>query len=222
MKKLFSVCAIIGLLAGCAPSTKLTWVYKAEDYNPAGYKKLAVIAIVPKDQTRIEIEDAMVAQLKAQGINAVSTWNTFQFANHPEMLKKAGFEGEKRKEVIRQKVAENHMDAILTVTLFDAKEEQRYVPGTTTAVGIGVGGPVYGYPYAAYMGYAWEVTSTPGYYENSSTYLLETNLYDIASEKLAWTGQTRTDMNYSAQKEIWDFSKIVVTRLVADSKPRKK
>src|SRR5512138_90089 len=167
MKQFLAICALGALLAGCA-STEITSGFKTAEFHPAGYKKLAVIAIVPKNQARIEIEDAVVTQLKAKGINAVSTWSTFVFANDPELLKKAGFDGEKRKEIIREKVSQNHFDALLTITLFDAKREQRYVPGTTTSVGVGVGMPVYGYPYAAYFGYAWEVTSTPGYYEDVS------------------------------------------------------
>ena len=224
MKQFLMVCALCGLLAGCS-STKLTYVYKPEDYNPAGYKKIAVIAMAPKNQGRIEIEDAVVDQMKSKGLHAVTTWNTFVFANNPELLKKAGFEGEKRKEIIRQKVTENNIDALLVITLFDSRREQRYVPGSSTSVGIGVGGvggPVYGYPYAAYVGYAWEVTSEPGYYEDASTYFIESNLYDIASEKLLWSAQTMTQMNYSIDKEAAGFGKVLVDRMISDSKQKKK
>jgi hypothetical protein len=221
MKKFLILCTLCGLIAGCI-STKLTYVYKAADYNPAVYKKMAVIAIVPKNQARVEIENAVVDQLRTKGIKAMTTWSIFQFANDPELLKKAGFVGEKRKEVIHQKVTENNIDALLTITLFDANREQRYVPGSSSSVGIGVSGPVYGYGYSAYCGYAWEVTSTPGYYEDASTYMLESNLYDIASEKLLWTGQTRTDMNYGIEKEAYDFSRVLVNGIIDGSKQKKK
>lgn len=221
MKTLFIACAVCILILGCT-STKLTYVYKSGDYNPASYKKMAVIAIAPKTHGRVEVEKAVVAELKSRGINAMETWSIFVFANDPELLKQAGFTGERRKEIIRQKVTENHIDALLTITLFDSRKEQRYVPGSSTSVGIGVGAPVYGYPYAAYFGYAWEVTSEPGYYEDASTYFIETNLYDVASEKLLWTGQTKTTMNSSLATEAEGFSKLVVTRMIEDSKPAKK
>lgn len=221
MKTLFIACAVCILILGCT-STKLTYVYKSGDYNPASYKKMAVIAIAPKTHGRVEVEKAVVAELKSRGINAMETWSIFVFANDPELLKQAGFTGERRKEIIRQKVTENHIDALLTITLFDSRKEQRYVPGSSTSVGIGVGAPVYGYPYAAYFGYAWEVTSEPGYYEDASTYFIETNLYDVASEKLLWTGQTKTTMNSSLATEAAGFSKLVVTRMIEDSKPAKK
>jgi hypothetical protein len=214
-------CTMCSLLAGCA-STNLTYVYKPAEYNPAVYKRLAVLAIVPKDQVRIAIEDAMVSQLRSKGINAVSTWSDFVFANQTELIKKAGFEGEKRKEIIKQKVTQHNIDALLIITLFDSKREQRYVQGSGPTVGVGVGVPVYGYPYSAYFGYAWDVTSTPGYYEDTSTFMFESNLYDIASEKLLWSGQTKTDMNYSLEQEINGFCKIVTSRLVADGQPAKK
>jgi hypothetical protein len=216
---LASVLCII--MMGCT-STKLTFVYKTGDYDLASYKKMAVIAIAPKTHGRVEIEKAVVAELRSKGIQAVETWSIFVFANDPELLKQAGFTGEKRKEIIRQKVAENHIDALLTITLFDSRKEQRYVPGSSTSVGIGVAAPVYGYPYAAYVGYAWEVTSEPGYYVDASTYFLESNLYDIASEKLLWTGQTRTEMNYSLEAEAAGFSKVMISRMIADGKPARK
>lgn len=215
--KILGVLCII-MLTGCA-STELTYVYKSGEYNPASYKKMAVLAIVPNTHGRVEIENAVVNALQAKGIRAITTWSIFPMANQTELIKQAGFTGEKRKEIIREKVSENHIDAILLITLFDSRKEQRYVPGSSTSVGIGVGAPVYGYPYAAYFGYAWEVTSTPGYYEDASTYFIESNLYDIASEKLLWTGQTRTDMASNLQTEAGQFSKVVVSRLMADSKP---
>jgi len=221
VKTLYIACAVCVLILGCT-STKLTYVYKTGEYNPASYKKMAVIAIAPKTHGRVEVEKAVVAELKSRGINAIETWSIFVFANDPELLKQAGFTGERRKEIIRQKVTENHIDALLTITLFDSRKEQRYVPGSSTTVGIGVGAPVYGYPYAAYFGYAWEVTSEPGYYEDASTYFIESNLYDVASEKLLWTGQTKTTMNSSLATEAAGFSKVMVTRMIEDSKPAKK
>jgi hypothetical protein len=219
MKKLLISCILIGLLAGCV-STKLTWVYKASDYNPAVYKKLAVIALVSKNQARVEIENAVVDKLRAKGIKAMTTWSIFQFANNAEVMKQAGLTGEKRKEIVRQKVTENNIDGLLIITLFDANREKRYVPGTSTSVGVGVGGPVYGYGYSAYCGYAWEVTSTPGYYEDASTYFLESNLYDVASEKLLWTGQTKTDMTYSIEREAYDFANVLVNGIIDGSKKK--
>ena len=197
-------------------------VYKSADYDPAVYKKMAVIAIVPNTHARVEIENAVTEALKAKGIHAVTTWSLFPMANNTELIKQAGFTGEKRKEIIREKVAENNIDAIMLVTMFDAKREQRYVPGSSTSVGIGIGAPVYGYPYASYFGYAWEVTSEPGYYEDASKYFIESNLYDIASEKLLWTGQTKTEMSSTLETEASKFANVIVTRMMADSQPKTK
>ena len=221
MKKLFLLFVMCGLLAGCT-STQLTYIYKNGDYDMKSYKRLAVLAIVPNTHGRVELEKAIVAELRSKGVRAMETWSIFVFANDPELIKKAGFTGDKRKEIIKEKVTQNDIDAILTVTMFDSKKEERYVPGSSVSVGVGVGAPVYGYPYAAYMGYAWEVTSEPGYYEDASTYFLETNLYDIASEKLLWTGQTKTKMNYSLEQETERFSKVVIPRMMADGAPLNK
>jgi hypothetical protein len=222
MKRLFLTCAVCMILAGCA-STSFTYVFKSANYDLGSYKKLAVLALLPNDQARVLVENAMVASLKSKGIHAVTTWSEFVFANKPEVIKEAKLTEEKRKEIIRQKVTENHIDALLIITKFNSKTEQRYVPGSSVSVGIGMPGyPVYGYSYYGYYSYAYNIISEPGYYENIATYFVETNLYDVASEKLLWTGQTSTEVSNSFDTDVTQFGEIVAKRMIADGAAAKK
>ena len=92
------------------------------------------------------------------------------------------------KAVILAKVRELGCDAILTSALVDKQSETRYVPGTVTyAPYMGYGsygfGGYYGYMYPAMYG-------SPGYYTTEKTYFIETNLFDVASEKMIYSVQS--------------------------------
>jgi hypothetical protein len=222
MKRLFIACAVCIILAGCA-STSFTYVYKSASFNLGTYKKLAVLALLPNDQARVLVEKAVAASLTSRGVHAVTTWSEFVFANKPEIVKQAKLTDEQRKEIIRKKVTENNIDALLIITKFNSKTEERYVPGSSVSVGIGMPGyPVYGYPYYGYYSYAYNVISEPGYYENVATYFVETNLYDVASEKLLWTGQTSTEVSNSFETDATQFGEVLVKRMIEDSGAGKK
>jgi hypothetical protein len=79
-----------------------------------------------------------------------------------------------------------------------------------------MGGPgYYGSPYAGgayYNYYAYSIGTiyNDGYYVDDYTYFLECNLYDVASEKLLWTGRTKTVNMESVEDEAIYFSEIVI------------
>jgi hypothetical protein len=217
MSKLF----ITGLLiiSACAPTNYLMYSRKAADLTPKKYTNIGIVAILRSDDARITIEDALAANFRSKGNHVTTTWSIWPFANNKEKMKQYGIEGEKLKEIIQSRVASQKMDALLIITLFDSKKETRYVPPTTTTMGVGVGFnpgmyPVYGYPYYSYYDYAFSTVTTPGYYIDASVYFTESNLYDIATEKLVWTGQVRTAMESSLESEAKKFSHVIVNALV--------
>ena len=217
MKKLLSIIITGMILSGCSPSTEMMTAWKTGEYAPKQYKNIGILAMLKSNEARIDVENSIRDAMKAQGIKGTDTWSIWQFANNPEIMKKMGMEGEKLKETIKLKVAEQNMDALLIVTLFDAFKEKRYVPGKSTSVGVGFSPgmyPAYGYPYYGYVGYSFTTMSTPGYYQDASTYFVESNLYEIASEKLIWTGQTSTKMESSLEAEAEKFGRTLVKGMI--------
>ena len=217
MKKLLSIIITGMILSGCSPSTEMMTAWKTGEYAPKQYKNIGILAMLKSNEARIDVENSIRDAMKAQGIKGTDTWSIWQFANNPEIMKKMGMEGEKLKETIKLKVAEQNMDALLIVTLFDAFKEKRYVPGKSTSVGVGFSPgmyPAYGYPYYGYVGYSFTTMSTPGYYQDASTYFVESNLYDIASEKLIWTGQTSTKMESSLEVEAEKLGRVLVKGMI--------
>jgi hypothetical protein len=219
MKYLFSILILGIIFTACSSTSSLTYSSKVSDEAPKKYTNIGVLAVLKSNDARINIEMAVTEMLRAKGFPANYTWDVWPFANNLEMMKKHGIEGEKIKEILQQRVATQKMDALLIITLFDAVKEQRYVPGSGLSVGVAVNPgiyPVYGYPYYSYYGYAFNTISDPGYYVESSTYFTESNLYDIASEQLIWTGQISTRLESSLESEAQKFSEILTKGMIND------
>jgi len=219
MKKLLMIFVAGLILAGCAPSTELRISWKTGDYPPKKYSKIGILALLKSNEARIDVETGVANALAAKGIRSAVTWDIWQFANNKEIMDKMNLTQEQLREVIKKKVADQKMDALLVISMFDAFKESRYVPGKSVSVGVGFSPgmyPAYGYPYYGYVGYSFETMSTPGYYEDVSTYFVESNLYDIASENLIWTGQTSTKMESDLETEAQKFALTIVRGMFQD------
>ncbi|HNS18771.1 MAG TPA: hypothetical protein PKI34_13240 [Bacteroidales bacterium] len=219
MKYLFSILISGIILTACSTTSSLTYSEKVSDDAPKKYTNIGVLAVLKSNDARINIENAVTEMLRSKGYPANYTWDVWPFANNLELMKKHGIEGDKIKEMLQQRVISQKMDALLIITLFDAVKEQRYVPGSGVSVGVAVNPgmyPVYAYPYYSYYGYAFNTISDPGYYVESSTYFTESNLYDIVSEQLIWTGQMSTKLESSLETEAQKFSEVLISGMIKD------
>jgi hypothetical protein len=215
------------LFVGCGPSTKLVRSWVNEENTPGKYEKLAVVTLTPNSSSRYLMERAMVADLKDDGIKAIPTYEIFPFAGKINELGDLADDAEELKRKVVQKVTDNKIDALMIISVFNVEKEQRYVSDNNYAMG-GVG--YYGSPYMAGRGYygtpymrgayynyyAYSISTiyNSGYYVDDYTYFLECNLYDVASEKLLWTGRTKTVNMKSVEEEVITFSKVVIREII--------
>ncbi len=216
IRNTFALILIALISFDCSSTTKLTTSVKVPDIAPKKYNKLAVLAFLPVISNRATVEAAVEEMLQAQGIKGRVTFDMFPLAGDKEMIQKMELDPEELKAMVRKKVTENNIDGLLTISLLDAKSEDRYVEGArfSVAVPLHAVDPIYGYTYYDYYNYAFTTVSNPGYYVQSTTYFLESNLYDIASEKLLWTAQTTTKDPDSIEKEAMVFGKIIAQDLL--------
>lgn len=212
MKKLVHFAIISLLLIACSSTTKLQVSYIQEDMQPHKYNKIAVLALANSDPNRLALEEALANEFVSQGVNAVSTFFIFPLANRADMIAEMEVTEEQVKEYLKKKVSENNIDAFVIISLLDTKTTERYVSQTSGAsLYISpMGYPAYGYHYYDYYYYSYNMTGRTGYYTTETTYFLETNLYDIESEKLLWTGQTKTEGMTSIDSEVKKFAKLIV------------
>ena len=101
----------------------------------------------------------------------------------PRIFIKAG--EDKDKDVVLSKIRSANCDGILTIALVNKETETRYVQGS------GPVGPYYG-SYGMYYGYGYGSFYSPGYYTNDKIYYIQTNIFDVQSEKLVWSAKSKT------------------------------
>lgn len=172
----------ITLLVSCAPSTQLTKTWVDPSLNAEtvkSYQKVLVIAQFKDDSSRRIAEDKIVA--------SSSKGNFMQSYNY---LK----EGQQAQDLVVASLVKDGIDGIILMRLTDIEKSTSYVPGTTYYGGWGYGGGYYGgYGGWGYGGIGYGAAyGTPGYYQEDKTYYVETNFYDVQTNKLLWSGTTST------------------------------
>ncbi|MEK6481062.1 hypothetical protein WJR50_26200 [Catalinimonas sp. 4WD22] len=193
------------VLAACSPSTNITASWKNPDAE-ANKSDIQVAALTRNMAAKTTVERELTAELRNAGLDITTSGELFA-PNFTDDISAS-------KEALLSKIRENGNDAILTVTLLDQQTETRYVPGSSTyapTVSYGFYGGFY-----SYYNYRYPVVYDPGYYTQDKTYFLETNLYDVQTEELLWSAQSKTYNPTNLDKFAEEFAKITVARLKSE------
>ena len=186
MKKLGVVLFAL-LLAACGTNTSITNSWNAPEAQKP-LNKVMIIALMPdKDrELRQNLEQKLAESLSMEGFNTSSAYNQYG----PK-----GFEGLKEKDVLA-KLKSSGVDGVLIISLLDKEKEKNYVPGQVSYYpGVVRYNRFWGY----YTTYSRRVYS-PGYYNTSTKYFLETNLYNVQNNKLMYSAQSETVRSYLSGK----------------------
>lgn len=193
---------VVILTAASCSSTELLSSWKAENANLTTYNKVLVVGLAgAKDRPiRDNVEAAMVNSLKANNINAVAASETYG----PK-----AFEKMTDAEVV-SKVKSDGFDGIVILALLDKEKEKYYTPGNVSYT-----------PYFTYYSRYWRSWRTmydrvyePGYYNTTTNYTLEANLYNVNQDKLEYSAQTKSFDPSNAVKLADSFTKTVVADMI--------
>jgi hypothetical protein len=176
------------LTISCA-GTELTQKPVDNAYNGKPVSDIFVIAITGNEHNRRSFEKKFVAQLKSVGVDAVSSEEAIPMPANLEL----------KKETILNAVHRYENDAVIITHLIGKEEKDVYTRGGSAQRGF------YGFYHNRY--------SDPGYSSTSTTVRLETNLYDVKTEKLIWSGQSETWSKDSKDQIINDVIKSVINNL---------
>jgi hypothetical protein len=102
-------------------------------------------------------------------------------------------------------------DGVIVTRLLGVEEKTEYVPPRTYTV------PGRYYGYYSYYGSSWDVVHEPGYYKTHTIVRLETNLYDVGTGDLVWSGQSETFDPSSLTDSIDSVTKVVAKHLRKES-----
>jgi hypothetical protein len=177
---IFSLLFIVFLMSECGPSQKVIGFWADPEAASMGpYTKIFVMVLSQNTDANYFFESEMANTLNSRGFKVVMSNDMFP----PNFSLTQGF----TREQLAESIKKTGCNAVLTVALLDSKTVKSYHPGTVyNPINYGYYGSYYGY----YDHYYPEVY-TPGYYSVDKTFYLETNAYDLASDKLLWSVQSQ-------------------------------
>lgn len=229
MRLLSAVILSMLFFVGCTSSSKLVGSWSGKDAEPKTYKKLVVMALFPDMKTRVAAEEAVVAQFQAKGIKARVSHDEFPMLGKADELMGMARDSamiESLKQGFRKKVVDKGADAVLMISAFDVQKTKQYHSGGPS---ITIAGPAYGYypngyyagaaPYPGstyydYYGYHVGTIQSAGYYTTSATYFLESHLYDVATESLIYSAQSKTVDYKNLNEEAARLGGLIVTDIL--------
>jgi hypothetical protein len=177
--KIIFLILITIIMAECGPTQKITSSWADPEAKSKGpYSKVFVVVLSPNSTANYDIEAQMANTLIARGFKVVRSTDIFP--------PKFSITQDLTREQLTEAISKRGCDAVLILALLDSKTVESYNPGTVYApVNYGYNGSYYGY-----YNYYYPVVYSPGYYSVDKTFYLETNLYDLASDKLLWSVQS--------------------------------
>ena len=176
------------LVISCA-GTELTQKQVDDAYKGKPVSDILVIAITGIERKRRLFEERFVAQLKSVGVDAISSEKAIPM---PADLKL-------KKEDILNAVNQYENDAVIIIHLIGKEEKEVYTRGDS------VRGGIYGFYHSR--------SNHPGYSAESATVRLQTNLYEVKTEKLIWSAKSKTWSPDSTDRIINDVIKALINNL---------
>jgi hypothetical protein len=186
----------VALAFGCQKesqaSTTLPQTWRNPELPKGAFHKILVIGIGRNDENRRLYESTMARALAEEGAAAEPSWSLFP---SPGKLDRA--------EVLRA-VEERGFDGVIIARLRHVKEDAAYVAAA----------PMYSSDlYMSGYDEKYAVNSSPAHYEKRKTYQVETTLYSVRDETLAWVGVSDTVNPKSVEDIIASVCQRIVTHL---------
>jgi len=161
-------------------------------YKGKPVSDILIIAITGNEHNRRSFEKKFVARLKSVGVDAISSEEAIPMPANLEL----------KKETILNAVNQYENDAVIITHLIGKEKKDVYTRG--------------GSPHGGYYGYyrsRYSYAHDPGYSSTSTAVRLETNLYEVKTEKLIWSGKSDSWSRDSKDQIINDVIKAVINDL---------
>jgi len=182
------------LLSCATTTTTLTDVWKDKDYQGKA-QKIVVIMAAKSPENRNLFEDRFTAELQARANNAMQSYRLITMDQLPD------------KELVKSKIKSSGADTVLVSRLVDTKTIESYMPGQIYVV------PDVYYGWGSYYDILFVGQSYTG---DVQIAYIETNVYDMKTEKLIWSAHTKTERTEGEQQLINEFSKVMIKKLSSD------
>ena len=181
------------MLSACA-TTKGLNAWRDKGYDNIPLKKVLVVSGLQRNADNQLLQDALVKQLKANGIDAIAGHAVFENAGHPS------------KEQIIKYAARHQVDAVLVSRITGENTEAIYHPEATYAAP---------YPYYSYWDtYYSHLFDRAGFVAKYKFYYLESNIYAVNDKTLIWTAVSQALDPKTVAKDIGGYANDIVAALM--------
>lgn len=184
MKKYLILFIAVLALAGCGSNTSIVNSWRDPNITVAQehFKKVLVVALVKDEASRRTAENRIAAS------NPIFK-TSYQYLN--ESTKQ--LTQEQKLKILQ----DENFDGVITMRLVSKEKETNYVPGTYTGMYYGgfdgLYAGMYGYGFGNWYGMYSPYFYDPGYYQETTSYMVETNVFSLKQNKLIWTGTTKSE-----------------------------
>ena len=161
------------LLTSCV-TTKLDAVWKNEQLMEFSPSRILVVAVSDRAGARRLYEEKFVSALKNSRVWALSSADRLPSADQLD------------RDAIRKIVNEELIDGVLVTNLLKVDRAKTFHPPTTTYLPVRMGG------YYGHYATVYQSVTTAGYFTDHVSVFLETKLFDVETEELAWSAQSET------------------------------
>ena len=190
-----SAILLLFLLNSCA-SSKITGEWKDPDLGRRKYSHILVIGVAKQPDRRKFYEDEFARQLNRQGVMAIASHTIIP---RDKMLDK---------DTIVKSIQGLQVDGVIVTRLQGIQGQRPVAPGNTYRVPYGYYNNMYDYYNNSFS------TAPPVSYAETHEYLvLESNLYDAATEKLSYSITTDTFLRQKFAGRITAYIETVVRQL---------
>jgi hypothetical protein len=187
------LCAPALWLAACASAPTLVGSWRDPALKAPVAGKLLVVGITRSDTNRRIFEDGFAQALRAAGRDAVASHTV------------AGEPGQLTDARLKQAIAASGASAMLTARVAHVDQKIDVVPGMPP--------PYYGRGFHGWYGGAWAM-SQPDIVQYSEA-TIESTLWDVKTDRVIWSGTTRTTETDPAQLTA-GLSKVLIDKMRAD------
>lgn len=208
----FIVIALIIVLFSCKPSQRILTAWTNPDRPAKKYTTVFVAALIQNHDLKYAIEDDLGDAAKKKGFKVIKGYELF-----PPNFNKDNM---RDKDLVLKLIANKGCDVILSVAIIDIKSETHYVKASQSYVPYAGYGPygAYGAGFYGYYSYWAPTIYSPGYYTTDNTYFIEANAYDVETQAMIWSVQSKAENPKSIEKASKEYTTLLIKQFEEDRK----
>jgi hypothetical protein len=204
-KSLFVIFTATLIFAACTSPKESTdvWVNK-DKIQGKSFSKIFIVVMSADPEARSTVENDLASVATSRGHQVLKSIEVIPASVKDPKLP--------TKDEVVAKVKETGCDGVFVATLLKKDESIGYTPGTS-AYSV----QPYQTYYTGYYTYWYPSVSTASYYDHEKTYVMQSNLYDVASEEIMWSVQSKVFSPETIKK----FSQAYTSTLIKQLEKKK-